>query len=267
VRRLPPDVVLVETSSEQLRDELRRALAGTTSRVLVIHAATPPAVAAASFYELVLSLTRLQQAPDASAERASPCEVHVNPAPGPQLGFSLACVAADRGGPEVSLFRRLAMLYRTPFERTTLDGTGEGIRLSVFPESRAATTPCRRVLVAEDEEDTRELFSELLGMHGHYVVAAPNGVDALALLTAGSFDVALIDISLPGMDGHEVARRARLQLGASRPVLVAITGYAREVDRQASRLAGFDIHMPKPVENSAVLELIGGTRGQSDRAP
>jgi CheY-like chemotaxis protein len=118
----------------------------------------------------------------------------------------------------------------------------------------------RRVLVVEDDDDVRDLFRELLQLHGHYVVVAKDGREALALLAAERFDIALVDISLPGIDGREVARRARAQLGPRTPMLAAISGHARDTDRDSSRLAGFDVHLSKPVDTSTVLQLVAGSR-------
>ena len=68
----------------------------------------------------------------------------------------------------------------------------------------------------------------------------------------------LIDVGLPRMDGYEVARRIRAADGwPSRPLLVAITGYGQDADRQRALAAGFDFHMAKPVEPATLLELVG----------
>ena len=66
----------------------------------------------------------------------------------------------------------------------------------------------------------------------------------------------LIDIGLPGMDGYEVARRIREQSELGRIVLVALTGYGREEDKQCALAAGFDHHLVKPVEFDALQHLV-----------
>jgi CheY-like chemotaxis protein len=69
-------------------------------------------------------------------------------------------------------------------------------------------------------------------------------------------DVALIDISMPGMNGYDAAREIRQEFGKRRPMLIAITGWRQSSDRILAKLAGFDHHMPKPFDPKALLELI-----------
>jgi two-component system, sensor histidine kinase len=114
----------------------------------------------------------------------------------------------------------------------------------------------RRVMLVDDNHDSREMYRAVLRAHGHDVCEAPDGEHALALLqlaTDRPLDVAFIDIGLPGgMDGYELARRIR-DLPAGREVrLVALTGYGFPEDRQQSKLAGFARHLVKPVEPEAL---------------
>ena len=115
----------------------------------------------------------------------------------------------------------------------------------------------RRVLLVDDNHDSREMYRAVLRAHGHDVCEAPDGERALALFQQRSpecpLDVAFIDIGLPGgMDGYELARRIR-SLPTGRDVrLVALTGYGFPEDRHQSRLAGFARHLVKPVEPEAL---------------
>jgi signal transduction histidine kinase/CheY-like chemotaxis protein len=115
----------------------------------------------------------------------------------------------------------------------------------------------RRVLLVDDNHDSREMYRAVLRAHGHDVCEAPDGEGALALLQQRAFDrpldVAFIDIGLPGgMDGYELARRIR-SLPMGRDVrLVALTGYGFPEDRQQSKQAGFVRHLVKPVEPEAL---------------
>jgi CheY-like chemotaxis protein len=68
-------------------------------------------------------------------------------------------------------------------------------------------------------------------------------------------EIALIDIGLPGVDGYEVARRVRAQPGGQDIVLVALTGYGLDADRQRSREAGFDAHLVKPLNPEKLDEV------------
>ena len=68
--------------------------------------------------------------------------------------------------------------------------------------------------------------------------------------------MALLDIGLPVMDGFELARRIRTEMGGEAPVLIAVTGYGQDGDRERSRLAGFSHHLVKPIELGALGELV-----------
>jgi CheY-like chemotaxis protein len=105
----------------------------------------------------------------------------------------------------------------------------------------------RRILVVDDSEDGAAMLAELLRFDGHDVVTALSGAEALEAVTAARPDVVLLDIGLPVMDGYEVARRMRAALGERTPILVAITGWDREEDRERTRSAGFAAHLVKPV--------------------
>jgi len=116
--------------------------------------------------------------------------------------------------------------------------------------------PKRSIVLVDDNEELRVLFREILEDHGHRVKEAGDGVGGLALILAEKPDVAILDISLPGLDGHEVARRVRVALGRGIR-LVALTGHALERDRQKALLAGFDVHLSKPVDIDAVEQMLG----------
>jgi CheY-like chemotaxis protein len=118
----------------------------------------------------------------------------------------------------------------------------------------------KRVLVVDDHEDSLDLVREVLSEAGHEVATALDGEAALGLLAAGPFDVALVDIGLPGIDGYEVARQARARVGDGL-VLVAVTGYGAASDRERALEAGFDSHLVKPLEIAAVLAAVTDQRG------
>ncbi len=131
-----------------------------------------------------------------------------------------------------------------------------GIEPATLP---AGTGAVRRldVLLVEDNDDGRRMLRELLEGAGHRVTEAVHGPQALERATDGTFDVALIDIGLPGIDGLEVARRLR-RMGPrlAKTLLVAITGYGAPQDHARSREAGFDLHVVKPVDGVALLEQV-----------
>ncbi|HEX6245227.1 MAG TPA: ATP-binding protein, partial [Polyangiales bacterium] len=113
---------------------------------------------------------------------------------------------------------------------------------------RSAANPARRleVLLVEDNEDIRELTSCMLERAGHQVETAQDGPSALELARARSFDVALVDIGLPGMGGVEVGAELRKLCGPSTR-LVAVTGYGHAEVRADAAQAGFDAYLIKPV--------------------
>jgi len=114
----------------------------------------------------------------------------------------------------------------------------------------------KRVLLIDDHVDTCELFQIALSSDGHDVEIATDGKEGLDKLLAGNFDVAVIDIALPLVDGYELARRVRAAQQKIR--LIAVTGFGRERDRQEARDAGFDAHLLKPVDPIALSALIYG---------
>lgn len=105
----------------------------------------------------------------------------------------------------------------------------------------------RRVLIIEDQQDARDSLRMLLELDGHDVALARDGAEGLAKLAKMDPDAALVDIGLPGIDGYEVARRAKDLPNRKNILMIALSGYAQKEDRERSREAGFDLHLAKPV--------------------
>jgi CheY-like chemotaxis protein len=112
------------------------------------------------------------------------------------------------------------------------------------------------VLIAEDNLDAAEMMRVMLSFSGHDVKVATDGVQAVAIAETTKPDIAFIDIGMPRMDGYEAARRIRRVLGG-RIVLVALTGWGQEQDKDRAREAGFDHHLTKPAEPEMLERLIG----------
>ncbi len=114
-----------------------------------------------------------------------------------------------------------------------------------------------RVIVADDDRDAVLTLAAVLAHQGHEVREVYRGSEVLRMVREFDPDAALIDISMPGMTGYDVAREIRQLFGAKRPVLIAVTGWKKTSDRILAQMAGFDHHLAKPFETGALLALLG----------
>ncbi|HJW15132.1 MAG TPA: response regulator [Thermoanaerobaculia bacterium] len=113
-----------------------------------------------------------------------------------------------------------------------------------------------RVLIVEDDRDSREGLRELLQVWGHSVEVARDGTEGIEKAMETQPGVALIDIGLPGLDGYEVAHRIREAFGERPILLVALTGYVDSEDRLRASKSGFDAHLPKPIPIEKLRPLL-----------
>jgi signal transduction histidine kinase len=113
-----------------------------------------------------------------------------------------------------------------------------------------------RVLVVDDNVDAAQMLATLLEMSGYAISVEYDGGSALKTALRERPDVALLDIGLPDIDGHELARRLRAQPETADMVLVALTGYGQEEDQQRALQAGFNHHMVKPADLAKLLALL-----------
>jgi CheY-like chemotaxis protein len=126
---------------------------------------------------------------------------------------------------------------------------------SEFAVPKAAVVPALRILVIEDHPDTRELLRAMLELDGHRVEVAEDGPPGVVIARAVRPDVVLIDIGLPSLDGYEVGRQLRRDLGKS-VTLIALTGYSQPTDRRRSTEAGFDAHLVKPASPEEIRDVL-----------
>jgi CheY-like chemotaxis protein len=120
----------------------------------------------------------------------------------------------------------------------------------------------RRVLVVDDNADAAQTVAMLLEVLGHQASIEYDPLQALAAARAGSFDAFVLDIGLPGMDGHELARQIRALPRAAGALFIALTGYGQQQDRDASKAAGFHYHFVKPADVDALAQALAkGTPG------
>jgi PAS domain S-box-containing protein len=162
--------------------------------------------------------------------------------------------SAGRGqGAEFTI--RLPVLIEVP----------EAVRPTISSAERQVQPSPKRVLVVDDNHDAAEMIALLLGFGGHDVRVAHDGLAAVALSAELQPDVVLLDIGLPRLNGYEAAQRIQKQSGL-RPVLVALTGWSQDEDRRKSAAAGFDVHLVKPVDHEALIELVDGLPSMPSRS-
>ena len=116
------------------------------------------------------------------------------------------------------------------------------------------STP-RRVVIVDDNEDAALSLAMVCGAWGHEVHTACGGREAIALCGEFSPEIAILDISMPSMNGYELARELRRRFG-DQVVLIALTALSQLEDKGRAREAGFNHHMVKPAELDALHELI-----------
>jgi signal transduction histidine kinase/PAS domain-containing protein len=153
------------------------------------------------------------------------------------------------------------------------DGAGKGSRFTVclprlqeqayISERRKhdrnippAAIETLRLLVVDDNADAAQMLAMYLRALGHDVLVEHGPHRALERARIESPHVCLLDIGLPDMDGNELARRLRAQPETSRAVLIAVTGYGQDQDRENALAAGFDHHLVKPVDTAKLTALI-----------
>ena len=117
----------------------------------------------------------------------------------------------------------------------------------------------RRIFVVDDNADAAAALAKLLQLDGHDVETFRDGLSAIQAADANPPDIALLDLGMPEIDGLEVARRLRRKPPTAAALLVAVTGWGQEADRQRTLAAGFDHHLVKPVDVAVLRALISQT--------
>ena len=112
------------------------------------------------------------------------------------------------------------------------------------------------VLLVEDDEDTRMVYATMLEHHGYRVVETANGETAVDLARDTRPDLILLDISIPGIDGWEAAKRIRRHGNTAATPLVAVTAHALPSDRRRAEALGFAAYLTKPCEPRRLLEAV-----------
>lgn len=166
----------------------------------------------------------------------------------------------------LALVRQLVLLHHG--EVTAMSaGPGEGSTFSFWipsiskplvQASPALDTALsdRKIVYVEDNEDARAVMAEVLASYGFEVIEAADGKSALTLVFQTQPDVVLMDVGLPDMNGHEVARRLKENPASQSIPLIALTGYGQSSDRELATRAGFSAHLVKPVDLDDILRTI-----------
>jgi signal transduction histidine kinase len=113
-----------------------------------------------------------------------------------------------------------------------------------------------RILIADDNVDVAEAFEIMLQTLGHEIAVAHDGVEAIEKAAMFQPDVIVLDVGMPKLNGYDAAREIRRQDWGQQVVLIAITGWGSEKDKQRAEEAGFDLHLVKPVEPTAISDLL-----------
>ena len=177
-------------------------------------------------------------------------------------------------GVGLTVVRRIVELHGGRVEAFS-GGLGQGSELVVHlplapapDKSATVSQPARpsvarlRVLVVDDNKDAADSAALLLRRSGHEVRTAYSGGEALDAALADRPDAVLLDLGLPEIDGYEVARRLRQKPAFDDVLLVALTGYGQESDRQRSQEAGCDAHLVKPVNTKQIEEVLASAAKQ-----
>src|SRR5579871_5333729 len=123
-------------------------------------------------------------------------------------------------------------------------------------QTKQAPPASRQILIIEDNKDGREMLRLVLELWGHQVEVAADGQEGVQKALASHPEIALIDIGLPHLDGYQVARRLRSELGSG-IFLIACTAYGSPDDRRRALEAGFDLHLRKPMDLDLLAQWLG----------
>jgi CheY-like chemotaxis protein len=122
-----------------------------------------------------------------------------------------------------------------------------------------------RLLVIDDDRDNADTTGALVEALGHRARVVYDGSAALAAAQAEPADVVLLDLAMPGMDGLTLARRLRALPGMETALLVCVSGYGQDRDRDSARAAGYDVHLLKPAEPEELERLLADHAGRPGR--
>ena len=132
---------------------------------------------------------------------------------------------------------------------------------TVFQPEQGHTA--RRILIVDDNRDSVDSLAKLLRLTGHEVETALDGPTGINTARRYQPEIIFLDIGLPEMDGYEIAKRLREDASLTKVTLIAMTGWGQEEDKRRAMEAGFDQHLTKPVEISAIEDVLSGMQTPS----
>jgi signal transduction histidine kinase len=127
---------------------------------------------------------------------------------------------------------------------------------TVTPSVIESPSTSRRIVVADDNRDIAQTLEALFDMEGHHIRVAYDGLQALDLCKQEMPEVAVLDIGMPNMDGHQAAQAIRALPGGEAVFLIALSGWGRPEDVDAAVSSGFDRHLTKPADLIELLEMV-----------
>ena len=113
-----------------------------------------------------------------------------------------------------------------------------------------------RILIVEDNRDSADSLKTLLEALGYQLQVVYDGEAAVRAAAAAPPDVIIMDLGLPGMNGYEAATKIRQQNSGKRPMIVALTGWGQQADRQRSAAVGIDHHLVKPLDLAELRRIL-----------
>jgi CheY-like chemotaxis protein len=150
---------------------------------------------------------------------------------------------------------------RLPLVGRAADEPASAVELHADSGGRIA----RRVLIVDDNEDAAQMLQLLIENLGSQVRTAADGAEAIEIAPDFLPEIVFLDLGMPRMNGYDAARRLRRQSCGKDMVLVALTGWGEEKDRQRIRQAGFDHHLVKPANLEQLRELLTGLKQRTPR--
>ena len=125
----------------------------------------------------------------------------------------------------------------------------------------------RRILVVDDNQDVANMLARVLEFMGNETQLANDGLTALSLVRSWNPEIVFLDLGMPAVDGFEVARRIRCEKLSLQPLIVAVSGWSSDEDRQKTRAAGFDMHLRKPIEMDQLITILDSSDLRSIPSP